>query len=148
MALQSLLLLLLSACTSQALLQPAVAATAASASSRAGLATMKHNDHFLRISRAEVGRMRLCVSRSNNHIYGQVIDDSKHAVLVAASTMEADLREARGGNCEAATVVGKRLAERAQAKGIKQVFFDRNGFKSHGRVKALGDAAREGGLDF
>ena len=86
--------------------------------------------------------------RSNNHIYGQVIDDSKDAVICASSTMEKDLRETYGGNCAAAGIVGKRLAERAIAKGIQKVHFDRNGKPYHGRVKALADAAREGGLDF
>ena len=87
-------------------------------------------------------------ARSNNHIYGQIIDDSKDAVLAAASTMEKDVKETKGGNCEAATAVGKRLAERALAKGIKKVTFDRNGKPYHGRVAALADGAREGGLDF
>lgn len=88
--------------------------------------------------------------RSNNHIYGQVIDDSKDAVVCSSSTMEKDLREspAYGGNCAAATVVGKRLAERAVAKGITKVHFDRNGKPYHGRVAALADGAREGGLSF
>ena len=95
-------------------------------------------------------RPRLSVFRSAKHIYGQVIDDSKDAVLATASTMEPDLRESLkwGGNCEAAAVVGKRLGERSLEKGIKAVFFDRNGLKYHGRVKALGDAAREAGLSF
>ena len=86
--------------------------------------------------------------RSNNHIYGQVIDDTKDAVLCSASTMEADVREGKTNNVEAATGVGKRLAERALAKGLKKVHFDRNGKPFHGRVKALADGAREGGLDF
>ena len=88
--------------------------------------------------------------RSNNHIYGQVIDDRKDAVLVAASTMEKEVRgsESRGGNCEAASGVGKRLAERALAKGIEKVHFDRNGRPYHGRIKALADGAREAGLSF
>lgn len=68
--------------------------------------------------------------------------------MCAASTIEADLKETNGGNCDAAAVVGKRLAERAVAKGIDKVFFDRNGKPYHGRVKALADGAREGGLNF
>ena len=88
--------------------------------------------------------------RSNNHIYGQVIDDSKDAVVAASSTMEKDLRESlsTGGNRDAATVVGKRLAERAIAKGISKVHFDRNGKPYHGRVAALADGAREADLQF
>lgn len=88
------------------------------------------------------------VHRSNNHIYGQVIDDSKDAVLCAASTMEEGMKEASTRDCAAASVVGKRLAERAVAKGIDKVFFDRNGRPYHGRIKALADGAREGGLSF
>ena len=86
--------------------------------------------------------------RSNNHIYGQVIDDSKHAVVAAASTLEKDLGVENGGNCGAASVVGKALGERALAKGVEKVTFDRNGKKYHGRVKALAEAAREAGLAF
>ena len=86
--------------------------------------------------------------RSNNHIYGQVIDDSKGHVVCAASTMEADLRETPGHNQAAAAVVGKRLGERALKKGVEKVHFDRNGKKYHGRVKALADGAREAGLSF
>ena len=92
--------------------------------------------------------LRLLLLRSNNHIYGQVIDDSKDAVLVASSTMEKDLKETNGGNCAAAVNVGKRLAERALAKGITKVHFDRNGKPYHGRVAAFADGAREGGLSF
>ena len=87
-------------------------------------------------------------SRSNNHIYGQIIDDTKDAVLCASSTMEADVREGKTDNCEAAAGVGKRLAERALAKGITKVHFDRKDRPYHGRIKALADGAREGGLDF
>lgn len=141
------LLLLLSACATRALL---LGQGAAAASMRAAAAPcMKHNDHFLRVSRAESGRMRLCVHRSNNHIYGQVIDDSKHAIIAAASTLEPALKEAtNGSNCEGATAVGKLLAERSLEKGVTKIFFDRNGYRYHGRVKALGDSAREAGLSF
>lgn len=106
-----------------------------------------------RIRRKVVGtsdRPRLAVFRSNQHIYAQVIDDSEHCTLVAASTLEADLRSdiESGSNAEASARVGKLLAERALAKGIQQVVFDRGGNLYHGRIKALADAAREGGLDF
>merc|ERR1719201_1944713 len=116
--------------------------------SRAGTVTMKHKDFFKRVANAEKGRLRLCVFRSNNHIYGQIIDDSKDQVLAAASTREKDLKEKGGQNCAAATLVGQRLAERAKSKGIEKVFFDRNGKVYHGRIAALADGAREGGLNF
>jgi large subunit ribosomal protein L18 len=116
--------------------------------SRAGTPTMKHKDYFKRISSVESGRLRLCVFRSNNHIYGQIIDDSKDQVIAAASSLEKDIKETGGQNCAAATVVGKRLAERAKSKGIEKVFFDRNGRPYHGRIAALADGAREGGLNF
>merc|ERR1719484_317613 len=104
---------------------------------------MRYPEYFQRLQRAEAGRLRLCVFRSNNHIYGQVIDDSKHAVVAAASTLEKDLGIENGGNSAAATIVGKALGERAMAKGVAKVTFDRNGKKYHGRVKALADGARE-----
>ena len=96
------------------------------------------------------GRPRLSVFRSSKHIYAQVIDDAKGQTVASASSLEKDMRESlkTGANVEAAKAVGKRLAERASAKGIKQVVFDRGGYLYHGRVKALADAAREGGLDF
>lgn len=95
-------------------------------------------------------RPRLAVFRSNHHIYVQVIDDTRHHTLASASTMEADLKSelATGSNCDASTKVGKLIAERAIAQGVKQVVFDRGGNLYHGRVKALADAARESGLDF
>lgn len=94
--------------------------------------------------------MRLTVFRSNSHIYAQVIDGSGARVLAAASTVETDVRSqiANGGNKQAAQVVGKLIAERAKAAGIEAVAFDRAGFQYHGRVKALAEAAREGGLKF
>ena len=96
------------------------------------------------------GRPRLSVFRSGKHIYAQVIDDAKGQTLASASSLEKDMRDSlkTGANIEAAKAVGKRLAERASAKGVKQVVFDRGGYLYHGRVKALADAAREGGLDF
>jgi len=95
-------------------------------------------------------RLRLSVFRSSKHIYAQVIDDRKGETIAAASSMEKDMRGAlkTGANIEAAKAVGKAVAERASAKGIKNVVFDRGGYMFHGRVKALADAAREGGLNF
>jgi len=93
---------------------------------------------------------RLVVSRSNCHIYAQIIAPSGDKVLASASTAESDMRKdvSNGGNKAAATVVGKRIAEKAKALGIDTVAFDRSGYKYHGRVKALAEAAREGGLKF
>ncbi|MGQ9572657.1 MAG: 50S ribosomal protein L18 [Dehalococcoidia bacterium] len=95
-------------------------------------------------------RPRLCVFRSLNHIYAQVIDDQSGHTLVAACDLEADIRQNVNGKrkTEVASLVGQRLAERALAKGIETVMFDRGGHKFHGRVKALADAARQGGLVF
>lgn len=93
-------------------------------------------------------RPRLTVFRSLRHVYAQLVDDNAGQTIVSASTATSDLRgsTANGGNKDAAAQVGKLLAERALAKGIKQVTFDRNGYRYHGRVKALADAAREAGL--
>ncbi|NGZ05033.1 MAG: 50S ribosomal protein L18 [Magnetococcales bacterium] len=95
-------------------------------------------------------KMRLSVFRSAKHIYAQIIDDTKGETLVSASTLEKEVREQikSGGNREAATVVGQRLAEKARAANVTQVVFDRSGYLYHGRVKSLADAAREGGLEF
>jgi large subunit ribosomal protein L18 len=95
-------------------------------------------------------RARLSVFRSSKHIYAQVIDDANGRTLASASSLEKEMRDSlkTGANIEAAKAVGKRVAERASAKGVKQVVFDRGGYLYHGRVKALADAAREGGLDF
>ena len=93
-------------------------------------------------------RPRLAVYRSNKHIYAQVIDDLSGRTLLAASTMEKTGRPENGGNCAAAAGVGKLLAERASGAGIDAVVFDRGGFRYHGRVKALAEAARKGGLKF
>jgi large subunit ribosomal protein L18 len=110
-----------------------------------------------RLRRARRGRakirelkvMRLCVHRTPRHIYAQVFDPQSR-VVVTASTVQKDLAGGLGqtGNIDAAKAVGKAIAERAKAKGITQVAFDRSGFKYHGRVKALADAAREHGLEF
>jgi len=94
------------------------------------------------------GRPRLAVFRSGRHISAQVIDDSAGRTLAAASTVEAGLRTSPGGNIAAATSVGRLVAERARAAGVSQVVFDRGGFRYHGRVAALADAARQGGLEF
>jgi len=93
-------------------------------------------------------RPRLCVYRSLNHIYAQIVDDNKGATLCAASTVEKDLQDKKGGNIEAAKIIGRLIAERARAKGIEAVVFDRGGYLYHGRVKSLAEAAREGGLKF
>ena len=93
-------------------------------------------------------RPRLSVFRSSKNIYAQVIDDVKGVTLAAASSMEKDLRGKTGADVDAAAAVGKLLAERAVKNGVKEVVFDRGRYLYHGRVKALGDAAREGGLSF
>jgi large subunit ribosomal protein L18 len=93
-------------------------------------------------------RPRLSVFRSGKHIYAQVIDDAKAATLASASSAEKDSGIAKGYNVEAAGQVGKKIAERSLAAGIRQVVFDRGGYIYHGRVKALAEAAREGGLEF
>jgi large subunit ribosomal protein L18 len=93
-------------------------------------------------------RPRLVVNRSTRHIHAQVVDDTRGFTLVAASTLEADLRAADGDKTAAATQVGKLLAERAKAAGIDSVVFDRGGRRYHGRIAALADGAREAGLSF
>jgi large subunit ribosomal protein L18 len=102
------------------------------------------------VRRAGGNRARLSVFRSSKHIYAQVIDDIKGETVASASSLEKDMRTTMktGANIEAAKAVGKRLAERAASKGITHVVFDRGGYLYHGRVKALADAAREGGLNF
>jgi large subunit ribosomal protein L18 len=96
------------------------------------------------------GRTRLSVFRSSKHIHAQLIDDGKGVTVAAASSLEKTLREnaKTGANVEAAKAVGKLIAERAKEKGIKDVVFDRGSYLYHGRIKALADAAREGGLNF
>ena len=106
-----------------------------------------------RIRKKVVGteiRPRLCVFRSTRHIYAQIIDDAKGQTLAAASTLEKTVKESSEmeNKMNAATLVGKLLAERAIGKGVKQIVFDRNGFLYHGRVKAVSDGARESGLEF
>ena len=99
---------------------------------------------------AELRAVRLTVHRSNAHIYAQVLDASGTKVLATASTIEPEVRQAMkyGGNVKAATEVGKRIAEKAKKLGIEAVAFDRGGYKFHGRVKALAEAARAAGLKF
>lgn len=112
------------------------------------------NDSRLRRARKARQRMRtqgvirLSVHRTPQHIYAQVLAPAGDSVLASASTLDDSLRSGKTGNIDAATAVGKLVAERAIAAGVSQVAFDRGGFKYHGRVKALADAAREGGLEF
>ena len=107
-----------------------------------------------RLKIAELGVDRLAVHRTNQHIYASIISGDGTKVIATASTLEADVRAeladktGKGGNTNAAAVVGKRVAEKAKEKGIETVAFDRSGFRYHGRVKALADAAREAGLKF
>ena len=93
-------------------------------------------------------RPRLSVFRSNQHLYAQLVDDAKGHTLVAASTLEESLREKVGGSVEGAKTLGNLVAKRALAKNISKVVFDRSGYLYHGKIKALADAAREGGLQF
>ena len=103
-----------------------------------------------RVRISEQRATRLVVSRSNSHIYAQIIAPTGDKVLASASTLEADVRKdlKNGGNKAAAAMVGKRIADRAKALGIDAVAFDRSGYRYHGRVQALADAAREAGLKF
>lgn len=94
------------------------------------------------------GKLRLSVHRSGRHIYAQVIDDAAGRTVAAASTLDKDLKGKTGATAEAAAEVGKRVAAAATKAGVTKVVFDRGGFLFHGRVKALADAAREGGLEF
>ncbi len=100
------------------------------------------------IKEAATGRARLTVFRSSKHIYAQVIDDLKGATVAAASSLEKDMRGKTGANVDAAKAVGQLVARRAIEKGVDSVVFDRGGYLYHGRIKALADAAREGGLQF
>ncbi len=117
------------------------------------MASSKKESRLRRARRArfkirELGVNRLSVHRTPRHIYAQVISPEGDRVLASASTLDKDLRSESGGNIEAAAKVGALLAERAKAAGIEKLAFDRSGFRYHGRIKALADAAREGGLDF
>ena len=101
-----------------------------------------------RLKMRELETVRLSVYRSSQHIYAQVISADGAKVLASASTLDKELRDGATGNVDAAKKVGQLVAERAKAAGVAKVAFDRSGFKYHGRVKALADAAREGGLEF
>ncbi len=101
-----------------------------------------------KVKAAQLGRARLSVCRTLKHIYAQLIDDAKGQTLVAASSLSPELKLKNGGNISAAEAVGKLVAEKAIAKGVKQVIFDRGGNVYHGRIKALADSARKAGLDF
>ena len=94
------------------------------------------------------GRARLSIHRSGRHIYAQIIDDAAGKTVASASTLDTDVKAKTGATKDAAAAVGKAVAERAKKAGVSQVVFDRGGFLFHGRVKALADAAREGGLEF
>ena len=98
----------------------------------------------------DIGATRLCIHKTPRHIYAQIISPEGDAVLASASTLDKDVRKdvEKTGGAAAATVVGKVVAERAKAAGVTRVAFDRSGFKYHGRVKALAEAARESGLEF
>jgi|TARA_Y100001960_G_scaffold94433_1_gene101751 large subunit ribosomal protein L18 len=117
---------------------------------------MMTNKSIQRQRRARRGRSkvrsleinRLTVYRSNKHIYAQIMDSKGSEVLASASTNETEVKQQNNGNIEAASKVGKLIAERAKTKGIESVAFDRSGYKYHGRVKALAEAAREEGLNF
>lgn len=113
-----------------------------------GAARRKRHDR-IRLHLAGTGaRPRLAVFRSLNHIYAQVIDDASGTTLAAASTAEKELRGSKSTKTEEAAVVGRLVAERAKAAGVERVVFDRAGFRYHGRIKSLADAAREAGLEF
>ncbi|REH38653.1 LSU ribosomal protein L18P [Paraperlucidibaca baekdonensis] len=101
-----------------------------------------------RIKIREQGAVRLCVNRTPRHMYAQIISADSGSVLAQASTLDASMRDGSTGNIDAAKKVGALVAERAKAAGITRVAFDRSGFKYHGRVQALADAAREAGLEF
>jgi large subunit ribosomal protein L18 len=115
--------------------------------SRSAARHKRHTRLRLRVS-GSTARPRLAIFRSLNHIYAQVIDDTTGRTLAAASSLEPDMRSSKGSKSSDATAVGRMVAERARAAGIGQVVFDRAGFRYHGRVKSLADAAREAGLDF
>ena len=118
------------------------------ASTSRGAARQKRHARLRLKVAGDAGRPRLAVFRSLNHIYAQVIDDSSGRTLAAASSLEPDLRSATGTKVAEASVVGRIVAQRARAAGVERVVFDRAGFRYHGRVKSLADAAREAGLEF
>jgi len=113
-----------------------------------GAARRKRHERIrLHLAGTEV-RPRLAVFRSLNHIYAQVIDDTSGRTLAAASTVDKELKGSKATKSEEAAVVGRLVAQRAKAAGIERVVFDRAGFRYHGRIKSLADAAREAGLEF
>lgn len=101
-----------------------------------------------RIKMRELGAVRLCIHRTPRHMYAQIIGSEGNRVIASASTLDESLRTGKTGNVDAAKAVGKLIADRAKAVGVESVAFDRSGFRYHGRVKALADAAREAGLQF
>ena len=113
-----------------------------------GAARRKRHERIRLHMEGTGSRPRLAVFRSLNHIYAQVIDDATGRTLVAASTVEKELRSSKSTKTEEAASIGKLVAERAKAAGIERVVFDRAGFRYHGRIKSLADAARDAGLDF
>ena len=117
------------------------------AASRGAARQQRHERIRLRLEGTTV-RPRLAVFRSLNHIYAQVIDDSAGTTLAAASSLESELRAGTASKVEEAKFVGRLVAERARTAGVEKVVFDRGAYIFHGRVKALADAAREGGLEF
>ena len=112
------------------------------------LFSRRKNRTRFRLRANAAGRPRLSVFRSGKHIYAQVIDDRAGSTVAAASSNEKEGKSAKTWNRDAAMQVGRKIAERALEKGVKQVVFDRGGYMYHGRVKALAEAAREGGLEF
>ncbi len=114
------------------------------------VARLKRQKRIRKTTKGTTQRPRLCVFRSARHIYAQVIDDTSGQTLAAASSMETDVRQRDDfeNKVALATHVGQLVGERAQAKGVKQVVFDRNGFLYHGRIKAVSEGARKSGLDF
>jgi len=128
-----------------------MAGTKTLARSKAGKRQLARTRRHLRVRKKVIGtaeRPRLVVTRSTKHIFVQVIDDTKGHTLAWASTAEADIRAAEGDKTAKSKLAGTKVAERAKAAGIGAVVFDRGGNKYHGRLAALADAAREGGLDF
>ena len=113
-----------------------------------GAARQKRHDRIRLHLAGTDSRPRLAVFRSLNHIYAQVIDDASGRTLAAASTVDKELKGSKATKSEEAAVVGRLIAERAKSAGVERVVFDRAGFRYHGRIKSLADAAREAGLDF
>ena len=113
-----------------------------------GAARRKRHERIRLTLAGSAERPRLAVFRSNSHIYAQVIDDASGRTLATASTVEKELRGSKQTKTEEAAVVGRLVAERAKSAGVEHVVFDRAGFRYHGRIKSLADAAREAGLEF